>query len=67
MVRDTHPTGCETYDFLEIGPFEWLPAGIHKALNALIPAAGRAEEIGRLPRAVCRSFAWFMYWAVEEI
>jgi hypothetical protein len=42
--------GCETDKFLEIGPFELLPAGTHKALNASVAAEGRAAEVGRLPR-----------------
>ncbi len=40
----------ETDESPEIAPFEVLPAGTHKALNASVPAEGRAEEIGRLPR-----------------
>ncbi len=35
---------CETDEFLEIAPIELLPAGIRKALNASVPAGGRAEE-----------------------
>jgi hypothetical protein len=41
---------CERDKFLEIGPFELLSAGTRKALNASVPAEGRGEEIGRLPR-----------------
>ena len=41
---------CETNESAEIAPFELLPAGTRNALNASVPAEGRAEEIGRLPR-----------------
>ncbi len=41
---------CETDEFPEIAPSELLPAGTRKALNAWVPAEGRAGEIGRLPR-----------------
>jgi hypothetical protein len=44
---------CETDESLEIASFELLPAGIRNALNALVPAEGRAEEIGRLPLPAC--------------
>ena len=35
---------CETDESLEIAPFELLPAGVRKALNASVPAEGRGEE-----------------------
>ncbi len=44
---------CEADGLLEIAPFELFPAGIHKALNAAVPAGGRPEGIGRLPRFAC--------------
>jgi hypothetical protein len=40
----------ETDEFPEIAPFELLPVGTRKALNASVRAEGRGEEIGRLPR-----------------
>jgi hypothetical protein len=41
---------CESDESPRIALFELFPVGTHKALNASVPAEGRGEEIGRLPR-----------------